>query len=141
MLLLLTINAHTLEAKKILSIVVALKKRWIIPHVYDVTWLIFETLCPPTFNGYNKFSVPWWSLLLSKPGLASLEVPQSPSLSVPLPEKIVWYRTQWRTQEFSMLVYLLRGWKKVKAGLFKGGDTLPHDFRRVLFTCQKVADG
>ena len=24
------------------------KKRWIIPHVYDVTWLIYETLCHPT---------------------------------------------------------------------------------------------
>ena len=25
-----------------------LKKRWTIPHVYDVTLLIFETLCPVT---------------------------------------------------------------------------------------------
>ena len=54
-------------------------------------------------------------------------------------------RTQWHAQGCNMLIYLLRGWKKVKAGLFnfnfKGGDTLPHDFRRVLFTCQKVADG
>ena len=24
------------------------KKRWIIPRFYDVTWLIFETLCPAT---------------------------------------------------------------------------------------------
>ena len=24
------------------------KKRWIITHFYDVTWLIFETLCPVT---------------------------------------------------------------------------------------------
>ena len=24
------------------------KKRWIITHFYDVTWLIFETLCPAT---------------------------------------------------------------------------------------------
>ena len=24
------------------------KKRWIIPYFYDVTWLIFETLCPVT---------------------------------------------------------------------------------------------
>ena len=25
-----------------------LKKRWIVPHFYDVTWLIFESLCPTT---------------------------------------------------------------------------------------------
>ena len=28
-----------------------LKKMWIIPHFYDVTWLIFETLCSVTSFG------------------------------------------------------------------------------------------
>ena len=26
------------------------KKRWVIPHFYDVTWLIFEKLCKVTFK-------------------------------------------------------------------------------------------
>ena len=25
-----------------------LKRIWLIPHFYDVTWLIFKTLCPAT---------------------------------------------------------------------------------------------
>ena len=28
------------------------KKRWIIPHFCDVTWLILETLCPTTIYIY-----------------------------------------------------------------------------------------
>ncbi len=24
------------------------EKRWIIPHFYGVTWMIFETVCPTT---------------------------------------------------------------------------------------------
>ena len=29
------------------------KKRWVIPHFYDVTWLIFETLCLVTFSIFS----------------------------------------------------------------------------------------
>ena len=45
-----------------------LKKRWIIPHFYDVTWLIFETRCPTTnfyivgLETYYAKSIALWSL-------------------------------------------------------------------------------
>ena len=33
------------------------KKRWITIYFYDVTWLIFETLCPATWQSiFNEFS-------------------------------------------------------------------------------------
>ena len=34
-----------------------LKKRWIIPLFYDVTWLIFETLCPVTIISKPTFMI------------------------------------------------------------------------------------
>ena len=32
------------------------KKRWVIPHFYDITWLTFETLCPVPKKGSRIYN-------------------------------------------------------------------------------------
>ncbi len=39
------------------------KKRWRIPHFYDVTWLIFKTLCPVTL--IITCSQQYWNIVYS----------------------------------------------------------------------------
>ena len=44
------------------------KKRWIIPHCYDVTWLIFETLCKVTQGRpWLMENLKTWNLYFTKP--------------------------------------------------------------------------
>ena len=69
--------------------------RWIIPHFYDITWLIFETLCPVTFISSTNLQGGrgHWDVYYSKP--QSLTIMFSYSLT----------QQPWRLIYFDWLVH------------------------------------